>query len=131
MNIAIIPARGGSKRIPRKNIKNFNGKPIITWAIQLAKKSKLFDCVVVSTDDNEIKQIAEQHGAIVPFIRPSNISDDKTPTVPVISHAVKEIDKLYRNVEYACCIYPCSPFILVSDLIKSFNILKLSGENFV
>lgn len=131
MNIAIIPARGGSKRIPRKNIKNFNGKPIITWAIQLAKKSKLFDCVVVSTDDNEIKQIAEQHGAIVPFIRPSNISDDKTPTVPVISHAVKEIDKLYRNVEYACCIYPCSPFILVSDLIKSFNLLKLSGENFV
>lgn len=131
MNIAIIPARGGSKRIPRKNIKNFDGKPIIIWSIQVAKKSKLFDYIVVSTDDNEIKQIAEEHGAIVPFIRPHNISDDETPTVPVISHAVKEIDRLYRNVDYACCIYPCSPFIKVSDLVKSFNLLKSSGENFV
>ena len=131
MNIAIIPARGGSKRIPQKNIKKFNGKPMIAWAIQVAKKSQLFDYVIVSTDNKEIKKIAEQHGAIVPFIRPSNISDDETPTVPVISHAVKEIDKLYQNVEYACCIYPCSPFILVSDLVKSFNLLKLSGENFV
>ena len=131
MIIAIIPARGGSKRIPRKNIKKFNGKPMIAWAIQVAKKSQLFDYVIVSTDDNEIKNIAEQHGAIVPFIRPSNISDDETPTVPVISHAVNEIDRLYQSVEYACCIYPCSPFILVSDLVKSFNLLKLSNESFV
>tara|TARA_Y200000002_G_scaffold340734_1_gene311474 strand:- start:1106 stop:1783 length:678 start_codon:yes stop_codon:yes gene_type:complete len=131
MIIAIIPARGGSKRIPRKNIKKFNGKPMIAWAIQVAKKSQLFDYIIVSTDDNEIKNIAEQHGAIVPFIRPSNISDDETPTVPVISHAVKEIDRLYQSVEYACCIYPCSPFILVSDLVKSFNLLKSSSESFV
>jgi len=131
MIVAIIPARGGSKRIPRKNIKKFNGKPMIAWAIQVAKKSQLFDCVVVSTDDNEIKKIAEQHGATVPFIRPSNISDDHTPTVPVISHAVKEIDRLYQRVEYACCIYPCSPFILVSDLVKSFNLIKSSSESFV
>ena len=131
MIIAIIPARGGSKRIPRKNIKKFNGKPMIAWAIQVAKKSKLFDYIIVSTDDNEIKKLAEQYGAIVPFIRPSNISDDETPTVPVISHAVKEIDRLYQRVEFACCIYPCSPFILVSDLVKSFNLLKSSSESFV
>ncbi len=131
MIIAIIPARGGSKRIPLKNIKKFNDKPMIAWAIHLAKKSKLFDYIFVSTDDKKIKKIAEKYGAIVPFIRPSNISGDKTPTVQVISHAVKEIDKSYQKVDYACCIYPCSPFILVSDLVRSFNLLKLSKENFV
>lgn len=131
MIIAIIPARGGSKRIPRKNIKNFNGKPMIAWAINAAQKSELFDHIIVSTDDYEIKKISELYGAIVPFIRPVNISDDNTPTVPVISHAIKEIDKLYQHVEYACCIYPCSPSLLASDLVKSFNLLKSSRENFV
>ena len=131
MKIAVIPARGGSKRIPRKNIKTFNGKPMIAWAIQIAQKSKLFDKIFVSTDDYEIKKISEQYGAIVPFIRPPEISDDKTPTVPVISHAIREIDRLYQKVEYACCIYPCSPFILSSDLEKSFEMLVSSGENYV
>tara|TARA_B100001093_G_scaffold512193_1_gene581579 strand:+ start:1156 stop:1839 length:684 start_codon:yes stop_codon:yes gene_type:complete len=131
MKIAVIPARGGSKRIHRKNIKKFNGKPMIIWAIETAKKSKLFDYIVVSTDDNEIKELSEQNGAIAPFIRPSNISDDDTPTVPVISHAIKEIDKIYQHVDYACCIYPCSPMLLASDLVTSFNLLKSSGENFV
>ena len=88
MKIAIIPARGGSKRIPRKNIKDFSGKPMIASAILEAQKSQLFDHIIVSTDDDEIKKISEQHGATVPFIRPLNISDDNTPTVPVISHAV-------------------------------------------
>ena len=131
MKIAVIPSRGGSKRIPRKNIKIFNGKPMIAWAIQIAQKSKLFDKIFVSTDDDEIKKISEQYGAIVPFIRPPEISDDKTPTVPVISHAIKEIERLYQKVEYACCIYPCSPFILASDLEKSFQMLVSSGENYV
>ena len=131
MKIAVIPARGGSKRIPRKNIKIFNGKPMIAWAIQIAQKSKLFDEIFVSTDDYEIKKISEQYGAIVPFIRPPEISDDKTPTVPVISHAIKEIERLYQKVEYACCIYPCSPFIISSDLKKSFQMLVSSGENYV
>lgn len=131
MIVAIIPARGGSKRIPRKNIKEFNGQPMIAWAINEAHKSQLFDHIIVSTDDDEIKQIAEKHGAIVPFIRPASISDDSTPTVPVISHAVKEIDKSYQHVDYACCIYPCSPLLLASDLVNSFNLLKTSGENFV
>ena len=131
MKIAIIPARGGSKRIPRKNIKYFNGKPMISWAINVAQKSQLFDYIIVSTDDIEIKYISEQYGAIVPFIRPSNISDDNTPTVPVISHAVKEIDRLYQHVDYACCIYPSSPSLIESDLIKSFNLLKSTGEDIV
>jgi len=131
MKIAVIPARGGSKRIQRKNIKIFNGKPMIAWAIQIAQKSKLFDKIFVSTDDDEIKNISEQYGAIVPFIRPPEISDDKTPTVPVISHAINEIERLYQKVEYACCIYPCSPFIISSDLEKSFQMLVSSGENYV
>jgi pseudaminic acid cytidylyltransferase len=131
MKVAIIPARGGSKRIPRKNIKEFNGKPIIAWAILAAQKSGIFDHVVVSTDDDEIKSVAEKYGAIVPFIRPADIADDHTPTVPVISHAVKEIDKLYGYVEWACCIYPCSPFLLASDLIEAFNILESSEADFV
>lgn len=131
MIVAIIPARGGSKRIPRKNIKEFNGKPMISWAIEGAKNSELFDLIVVSTDDIEIKEIAEKSGAIVPFTRPLDISDDNTPTVPVISHAVKKIDNLYEKVQYACCIYPCSPLIRSSDLVKSFSLLKSSGENFV
>ena len=131
MKIAIIPARGGSKRIPRKNIKIFNGKPVIAWAIIAAQKSGIFNHVVVSTDDDEIKSVAEKYGAIVPFIRPADIADDHTPTVPVISHAVKEIDRLYQHVEYACCIYPCSPFLLASDLIKAFDMIKLIEADFV
>jgi pseudaminic acid cytidylyltransferase len=131
MKVAIIPARGGSKRIPRKNIKEFNGKPIIAWSILAAQESKLFDCIVVSTDDDEIKTIAEEYGAIVPFIRPASISDDHAPTVPVISHAVKEIDKLYGYVEYVCCIYPCSPLLLSSDLIEAFNMLESTETDFV
>lgn len=131
MIVAIIPARGGSKRIPRKNIKLFNGKPMICWAIEEAQKSKLFDYIFVSTDDNEIKKISEQYGAIVPFIRPIDISDDHTPTVPVISHAVKEIDTMFKKVDFACCIYPCSPLLLASDLIKSFDVLQSTGKNYV
>jgi len=132
MNVAIIPARGGSKRIPRKNIRKFNGKPIIAWSILAAQKSKLFDCIIVSTDDYEIKTIAETYGAIVPFIRPSNISDDNTPTVHVIAHAIKKINKLYQQqVKYACCIYPCSPLVLSTDLIKASIILEDSKEDFV
>ena len=131
MRVAIIPARGGSKRIPRKNIRQFNGKPVVAWAILASQESKLFDYIVISTDDNEIKLIAEQYGAIAPFVRPAEISDDYTPTVPVIAHAIKEIDRLYRHVEYACCIYPCSPLLASDDLVKAFNILESTGVDFV
>ena len=131
MRVAIIPARGGSKRIPRKNIKEFNGKPIIAWAILAAQKSGLFDYIIVSTDDDEIKSVSEKYGAIVPFIRPADISDDYTPTVHVISHAIKEIDRLYQHVEYACCIYPCSPLLLSSDMVRALNMLESTGTDFV
>lgn len=86
MNLCVIPARGGSKRIPRKNIKEFCGKPMIAWSIEAALASDCFDRVIVSTDDNEIADIAKQWGAEVPFVRPSELSDDHTPTVPVVAH---------------------------------------------
>ncbi len=89
MNVAIIPARGGSKRIPRKNLKNFYGKPIIAWSIDAAKKSGCFNKIVVSTDDDEIAEIARQLGAEVPFLRPSVISDDYTGTTPVMAHSIE------------------------------------------
>lgn len=131
MKVAIIPARGGSKRIPRKNIKIFNGKPMIAWAIDAAQKSGLFDHILVSTDDLEIMRIAKDWGAEVPFVRPKDISDDLTPTVPVISHAISECKALGWNVDYVCCIYPGVPFIETNDLIEAFNLLIEAGENFV
>ena len=87
--IAVIPARGGSKRIPKKNIRDFLGKPIISYSIEIAKKSKLFERIIVSTDDSEISKIAEQYGAEVPFLRPRNLADDYTGTHDVVGHAVK------------------------------------------
>ncbi|MBT4382343.1 MAG: pseudaminic acid cytidylyltransferase [Candidatus Marinimicrobia bacterium] len=131
MRIAVIPARGGSKRIPRKNIKVFNGKPIIAWAILAAQESELFDHIVVSTDDDEIKKVSEFFGAIVPFIRPAHLADDHTPTAPVISHAITEMERLYHPVDFACCIYPCSPLLLASDLIEGFDMLRSTGVDFV
>ncbi|WP_350642722.1 pseudaminic acid cytidylyltransferase [Psychrobacter sp. HY3-MNA-CIBAN-0198] len=129
MIIAVIPARGGSKRIPRKNIKSFKGKPIIAWSIDIAKKTKIFDKIIVSTDDPEIAEIARLYGAEVPFIRPREISDDLSTTVPVISHAVSEMQNLGFKVDYACCLYPCSPFIDSKDLINGLDLLKKSSKS--
>ena len=89
INLCVIPARGGSKRIPQKNIKEFCGKPIIAYSIEVAKASGLFDKIIVSTDDNEIAKVAKQYGAEVPFIRPAELSDDYTGTTPVIAHAIR------------------------------------------
>ena len=125
--IAIIPARGGSKRIPRKNIKLFDGKPMIYYAISAAKSSGLFDQVVVSTDDQEISVIALSLGAEVPFLRPKELSDDHTPTVPVIAHAIDVIESDGTPIEFACCIYPNVPFIQVNDLINAYELLKESS----
>jgi len=88
MNLCVIPARGGSKRIPRKNIRDFCGKPMIAYAIQVAIDSGLFSVIIVSTDDEEIASISRKYGAQTPFLRPANLSDDHTPTVPVIAHAI-------------------------------------------
>ena len=127
MNVAIIPARGGSKRIPRKNIKQFAGKPMIEHAIAAALESELFGHVVVSTDDEEIASIARQWGAEVPFMRPADLADDHTPTVPVIAHAVRACQELGWSFQYACCIYPGVPFIRTGDLKQAFALLESSG----
>ena len=131
MNIAIIPARGGSKRIPRKNIKQFAGMPMIAHAITAAKASGLFDHVIVSTDDKEIAEIARQWGAETPFGRPANLADDHTPTVSVIAHGVRACQDLGWAVDYACCIYPCSPFLVADDLAASLKVAKAEGADFI
>lgn len=120
MNIAIIPARGGSKRIPRKNIKIFDDKPMIAHAILAAKSSGLFEHVVVSTDDDEITEIAQEWGAETPFLRPADLADDHTATVPVIAHAIQACQNLGWEFDNVCCIYPGVPFIQTKDLQAAF-----------
>lgn len=131
MKIAVIPARGGSKRIPRKNIKPFHGKPMIGYAIQAALASKAFDRVIVSTDDAEIAEVAKAHGAELPFIRPPELADDHTPTVPVIAHAIRACDDLGWGVEDVCCIYPGVPFISTDDLRNTHEQLVATGAHYV
>lgn len=130
MKIAVIPARGGSKRIPRKNIKTFAGRPMIAHAITAAKASGLFDHVIVSTDDDEIIQIANAWGAETPFVRPSELADDHTPTVPVIAHAIQSIEKIGWSVDLVCCIYPGVPFIQADDLKGTLTLLEGSGGEY-
>ena len=130
MNIAVIPARGGSKRIPGKNIKNFCGRPMIAWAIETAKNSNLFDHIIVSTDDEEIAGIAIEWGAEVPFMRPAELADDFTATVPVIAHAAKLCIGYGWEVDYVCCIYPCAPLLQVSDLLAAHDLLKDRNVDF-
>tara|TARA_B100001123_G_C15340166_1_gene1034508 strand:- start:4841 stop:5530 length:690 start_codon:yes stop_codon:yes gene_type:complete len=130
MNIAIIPARGGSKRIPRKNIKFFFGKPMIAYSIEAAKKSKIFDKIIVSTDDKNVAKIAKKFGASVPFLRPSILADDLTPTAPVISHAIKEISK-NETIDIVCCIYPCTPLLSYKNLQKAKVFFEKKKAKFV
>lgn len=131
MNLAVIPARGGSKRIPRKNIKLFCGKPIIVWSIEAAIKSSCFDHVIVSTDDSEIAEIAIQHGAEVPFVRPLELSDDYVGTIPVIKHAVEWFKGIDNPADFTCCIYATAPFIRAADLQKSIDLIRLGNVSYV
>jgi pseudaminic acid cytidylyltransferase len=124
MNIAIIPARGGSKRIPRKNIKNFCGQPIIAYSIQAAQKSGLFDLIVVSTDDEQIAQVGRDYGAETPFMRPKELADDFTGTNAVVKHALKWLIEHNQTPDYACCIYATAPFLQSEYLQKGFEMLK-------
>ena len=124
MIVAIIPARGGSKRIPKKNIKEFFGKPIISYSIKAAFDSKLFDKVIVSTDCDEIAQVAIKYGAEVPFIRPKELSGDFLGTHEVVGHALTWLEDSGHLIEYACCIYATAPMIQVSDLIKGCDLIK-------
>jgi pseudaminic acid cytidylyltransferase len=127
VNVAIIPARGGSKRVPRKNIKQFVDRPMIAHAIAAAISSGLFHRIVVSTDDDEIAAIAKHWGAEVPFMRPPELADDHTPTVPVVAHAIRALQEQGVVFENACCIYPGVPFIQVDDLVKASKLIATSG----
>jgi pseudaminic acid cytidylyltransferase len=130
MRVAIIPARGGSKRVPRKNLRPFAGRPIIAYPIQTAKASGLFDEVIVSTDDDEIAAIAREHGAAAPFRRPPHLADDHATTIAVIQHALGWLGENGRDVDLACCIYATAPFIRVSDLRDGLSRLLDSGRSF-
>lgn len=124
--IAVIPARGGSKRIPKKNIKDFFGKPLIAYSIEVALKSKLFKKVIVSTDDEEIASVAKQYGADVPFIRPKELSDDYTGTGDVVNHAIEYLESNGESYEYICTIYATAPFLQVKYLVEGYEKLKNS-----
>lgn len=124
MKVAVIPARGGSKRIPRKNIKDFCGKPMIVWSIEVAKSSKLFDHIIVSTDDSEIAELAKKYGAEVPFIRPEELSDDYIGTGDVVRHTVEWVTKSLGRPEFVCTIYATAPFIKPTDIVKGLELLQ-------
>lgn len=123
MRLAVIPARGGSKRIPHKNIKTFCGKPIIAWSIEAAMDSRCFDRIVVSTDDPQIADVALQYGAEAPFLRPAKLCDDHTPTAPVIAHAIQWHRQQDLAPQYVCCIYATAPFIRADDVKKGLSVL--------
>lgn len=131
MRFCVIPARGGSKRIPRKNIKPFCGKPMIAWSIKAAQASGCFDHIIVSTDDEEIAETAKQWGGEVPFWRPPELADDHTATRPVVNHAIREATRLYGEAESVCCLYPTAPFLTAEDLRQGLQILDEGRVDFV
>lgn len=129
--IALVPARGGSKRIPRKNVKPFRGVPLLTRVVGTLVGSAIFDRVVVSTDDDEIAAIAEAAGADVPFRRPAELSDDHTGTRPVIQHAITELTAAGQPVTELCVVYPAAVFVSADDLAGGRERLRASGAQFV
>jgi pseudaminic acid cytidylyltransferase len=131
MIVAIIPARIGSKRIKKKNIKSFLGRPIISYSIRAAKQSKIFDKIIVSTDSNLIGNIARKYGAEFLFKRPKKLSGDTISTRKVILHAIKWLSKNNKTPTFICCIYPTAPLMSHLDLIKSFKLIKKKKCNYV
>lgn len=130
MRLAVIPARGGSKRIPRKNIKTFCGKPVIAWSIDAARRSGCFDEVIVSTDDDEIAHVAERCGALVPFRRPAELADDHAATTPVVAHAIDWYTQRGQRPELICCIYATAPFVTAEDIVRGLEALESSGSDY-
>jgi len=124
MNVAMIPARGGSKRIPKKNVRSFVGRPMIAYSIQAAKESGVFDRIIVSTDSEEIARIAQELGAECPFIRPPELSDDHVATAPVLEHTLRWLERLGQSVQYACCIYATAPFVRSEDIRLGLGMLQ-------
>jgi pseudaminic acid cytidylyltransferase len=129
--IAIIPARGGSKRIPKKNIRDFLGKPIIAYSIEAALESKLFTEVMVSTDDEAIAEIARQYGATVPFLRSSQNSGDLSTTVDVILEVIESYSKLNFEFEAGCCLYPTAPFCTSNLISRGYDLMLKSKSDTV
>jgi pseudaminic acid cytidylyltransferase len=130
MNVAIIPARGGSKRIPRKNVRPFYGKPIIAYTIEVARQSGVFERIIVSTDDAEIGTIAQSYGAEFPFVRPPELSEDYTGTVDVVCHAVRWLLDNKTDCTSVCCLYATAPFLLFrpESIRTGLEILQQSGQ---
>ena len=130
MNVAVIPARSGSKRIRRKNIREFCGKPIIKWPIEVAKKSGLFEHIIISTDDEEIAEVSRSCGVEVPYIRPVELSDDHAGITEVMAHAVNWMQEQEWRPEAVCCIYPTAVFLIKDDLEKGLETLKTGDWQF-
>ncbi len=127
MKLAVIPARGGSKRIPRKNVKLFHGKPAICWSIDAARETGLFDRIIVSTDDTEIAEVARQAGAEVPFTRPAELSNDFAGTIEVVAHATAWAVENWSTPDAVCCIYAAAPFVHADDIRQAWEVLQ-SGD---
>lgn len=130
MRLAVIPARGGSKRIPRKNVREFCGRPMIAWSIEAALQSGCFEKIVVSTDDDEIAAISVSEGAEVPFRRPGNLSDDYTATSPVVAHAIQWCSDAGSTPEQVCCLYATAPFVNPVDIVQGLRQLEASDADF-
>jgi N-acylneuraminate cytidylyltransferase len=131
VNIAVIPARGGSKRIPYKNVKQFFGKPIIAYTIEVAIQTGLFDKIIVSTDDEQIAKVAVEYGAESPFVRPAEISDDHTGTSEVIAHAIGWLQSQGITPTDVCCMYPAAPLMIKQDVVDAHVQLRKGGWDFV
>ena len=129
-NVAIIPARMGSVRIKFKNIKKFNSKPMIEWAFRILKKSKIFNKVVLTSENDKILKLGKKLGFDVLIKRPLHLADNYTGTSEVIKHAIEKIDKL-EKIDNICCVYPCNPFITIKDLKNSLKLLKNNKNLFV
>lgn len=127
MVVAIIPARGGSKRIPQKNIKLFAGKPMIAYAIEVAKKTNLFDKIIVSTDSEKIAVISKTYGADIPFMRPYKLADDHTGTSKVVIHAIECLTDMNIEIEALCCIYPTVPLLRSRSIEEGYSLYKNNG----
>jgi len=130
VKIAVIPARGGSKRIPRKNIRMFCGKPIIAYSISAAQQTGLFDQIVVSTDDDEIASVAREFGATTPFVRPKELADDFTGTNAVVKHAVAWFNAQSNDVTHACCLYATAPLLQARFITEGYEALSRSNAAF-
>lgn len=130
-NLCVIPARGGSKRVPRKNIRTFRGRPMIAWSIEAARQSGLFERIIVSTDDAEIAEIARAHGAEIPFVRPAELADDQAGTLPVVAHALEWMEAEAGTFAAVCCLYATAPFATAADLRTALGMLEAGDWSYV